>query len=805
MIDTVFRMRRKIILLFLYTLAAILFLTAIWLSRVNDHQLDGEATLDGLSNSVKVIRDDFGVPYIYALNLEDAIRAQGYVLAQDRLFQMEFARHLSQGRLAELLGEPGIKSDVLHRVVGLPYLGRQAVAALDEEQRRYVEAYVQGVNAYIDTQEDEFQLGLGIMSMKPQHWTVFDVLTLNYFINWGSSSNLESELIAQAIIDQVGPEIADQISQLSINPDVGVPVVPQPASGAGAAMVLDGPFGRPVAGAIELGSNSWAVSPAKSDSGAAILVNDPHIDARSLPGIWYPMGLITPEVRAVGVAGPGAAGLAVGRTDTVAWGITNSNGDVIDLYVETLDPEKENHYLEGKKSVPLEIREEVILVKGIKAGVFDEYKVTVRSTRRGPLISDHGITLDDRYAVSLRWSAHEVIGEDRGLVPLLLAKNIEELGQAVGGITAPHNYTAVDSAGNIAHFTAGRVPVRVRGDGSRPLKVADSRDAWRGMIPYGDMPGSRNPARGWVGNANNRTLPEDYPYQYSTHFAHQWRYERVRQLLDKPGKTSPEDHWQYMRDIKNTMAERMVPLMIKALSQDSETAWIAAELRNWDFRDDPDSRAPLLFQSVFRNFVWRTYVDDLGGELTERMLSNYYYWQDRIYLQMQDNEWELFDDRNTFRRETRDDLLRTAAVDTMVSLERRLGSNRDQWVWGSLHTVTFKSPIVPVKRAAAFLGGGTFPMEGSGETLNRAKFAFNAPFETTYIDSLRFVADMADPDKVLGVVPGGNSGRQFDPHLNDQLELWRSGELHYWWFSDAAISEHKVNTLMLVPSELDQT
>jgi len=794
-------MKRKILSLFVYSLAAILFLTAVWLSRVNNHQDSGEIALTVLEKPVRVVRDDFGVPYVYAESLDDAIRAQGFLIGQDRLFQIEFVKYLSQGRLAELIGPPGVESDVLHRVVGLTRLGEAAEKQLDEQQRHYFEVYLEGLNAYIEDHTKEHQLGLQLLGIKAQPWTVRDVLILGYFTNWSSSANLDSELIAEAIIDSVGPELADQISQISINPDVGVPVYPLPAAGENRKLALnlsDFPWDR-APGAIELGSNIWAVSPDRTVSGGAILANSPHIDSRSLPGIWYPSALITPEVRVVGAWGPGSVGFAVARTEDIAYGVTNSYGDAVDLYIETLDPENPENYLEGKKSLPFEVIEEVIKVRQGRGKTFDEQSLIIRLTRRGPLISDHGMTLNQQHAISLRWTAYETVGEERGLIPLMLAKNTSELGEAVKGVTSPYNYVAVDAEGSIAHFTAGRIPVRARGDGSKPLRVTDSVDSWNGMIPAGQMPGSSNPERGWLGNANHRTLPADYPFHYSTHFAHAWRYRRMQQLLDQTDRTRAMDHWEYSLDVKNTMAEQVAPMIIKAMAEDPNLSWVATTLRTWDFHDDTDQISPLLFQSIFRHFAWRTYVDDLGGELTNRMLNNYYYWQDRLYLLLKDNESPIFDDKNTFKHETRDDLFRLAARDMYQEMQRRFGDTDTEWQWGDVHQVTFKSPIVPGKYPAMILGGGTFPKEGSGETLNRGKFSFDKPYETKFIDSMRFVADMSDPDKVMAVVSGGVSGRQFDPHLKDQLELWKTGEPNYWWFSDDAIEEHGVTELALVP------
>ncbi len=793
-------MTRRILLLFFSTIAIVFLATGLWLSQINDQQTSGEMRFAGLEQPVRVVRDRLSVPYIYAESLDDAIRAQGFVIAQDRLFQLEIVRHLSQGRLAELIGPAGLESDIQLRVVGIPRLGVKSAAALNDDARAVMQRYVDGINAYIENYESEFQLGLQVLGVTPQPWTVDDLMIVKAFTNWSSTANLEAELIAQAIIDKVGPDKADQISIVSINPDADEYHAAEPAAAAaGLNLDLSNAFAARTGQRIELGSNHWAIGPKRNASGAAMLVNNPHIDSRTLPGIWYPMGIITPKHRIVGAAGPGAPGFAVARTAHAAYGVTNSYGDGIDLYIETVDPEDPNRYIENGKSLPFDVVDETFLVRNRKSGDYNIESVQVRFTARGPVISDHGLTLDDGRVITLRWAAAEYPAAGYGLAKLMEAKTLEEFEAAVADVDAPYNYTIAMADGTIAHFTSGRIPNRVSGDGSRPFIVTSGKDNWRGVIPAADMPKTINPARGWVGNANHRTLPDDYPYNYSTYFAHSWRYERMQELLDVNGMTTALQQWDTMFDVKNVMAEKLTPYMVRALAVRPETGWIAAELRQWDFHDNADELAPLLFQAILRTFVYATFADDLGGDLAGKMVDDQYYWQQRLMLLVVDNESPWFDDGNTFSIEDRDELMYRAAKRAMADLRERTGKDPRDLVWGDVHTVTFASPVVPGKAAARFVGGGTFPKEGSGETLNRAKFKLSKAYDATFIDSMRFVADMGDPDKVMGVVSGGVSGRLFDKHLKDQMQLWRTGEPSYWWYSDRAIDLNTESEVILMP------
>ncbi|MDG1462728.1 MAG: penicillin acylase family protein, partial [Gammaproteobacteria bacterium] len=696
-----------------------------------------------LDAPAKVLRDEFSVPYVYAETLDDAFRMQGFLIAQDRLLQLEVVRHLSQGRLAELIGSGGLNADMKMRVVGVPQLGRAIANGLSPEARRTIELYLEGLNTYIEDYQDEHQLGLRVLGVEPQAWTVDELMILNAFTNWSSSSNHEAELIFQAVIDKIGPELADQISLISINPDEGTYHTPIPAAERqNLGLVLSEEKWPETLGSLELGSNHWAISPERSVSGGAMLVSNPHIDSRQLPGIWYPMALITPELRIVGAAGPGAPGFAAARTEDIAYGVTNSYGDAIDLYIETVDPLNPDNYLENGVSIPFEVVEETLLVRIRRSSNFYARPLTIRYTKRGPVISDHGLSLDDSKVISMRWAVTEHPSTELGLPLLMQAKNVAEAGIAIAAIDSPYNYVVVDSSGDIAHFTAGRIPNRLQGDGSRPYLVTDGIDNWDGVIPAESMPGSLNPKRGWLGNANHRTLPDDYPYEYSSYFAHSWRYERMRELLDAPGKTDAAAQWEYMQDVKNMMAVEVVPYIIRALAKGSSTGWVAAQLRQWDYMDDADALAPLLFQSIYRSFVYRVFRDDLGEELAAKMLDSPYYWQERLVLMLQDNESEWFDDHDTFKIETRDELIYLATQDALADLQARTGKKPGTLTWGDVHTVTFSSPVVPGKTAAGLIGGGTFPKEGSGETLNRAKFKLSKAYDASFIDSMRFVADM---------------------------------------------------------------
>jgi penicillin amidase len=801
----------------LIVLLLVIFCAYFYLPTIDRYQIDGSMTLPALSAPVTVKRDAMGIPYIYAESLDDAITAQGFVMGQHRLFQLELLRAMSQGRLAELIGENGLQNDRFIRLLNIPAVADQQMALLSEEEENFFQRYINGLNVYISNYPDEHPLVLKLMSRTPEPWSIKDMKTLQYFQIWSSSANWKQELMNQQLIDHLGPEKARELRAININPD-------DPATEVSLSTIIGKVLGLelhselfPDFPRIAMGSNAWASGSRKSAGGAPILSNDPHLDARHLPGFWHPMGLITPDFRAVGGAFPGSPGFGLGRTSHIAFGATNGYSDSIDLYIEEVDPANPDHYIEGDQSLPFSIRDEEILIKDKEVDDgFRRETLRVRVTKRGPVISDHGMSLsserDARSAndsgdpdedsgmervLSLRWSVPEMLLDETGVRRLLLATSVAEAIDAIGTIPTPLNYIVVDYQGNIARQASGYVPLRVRGDGSQPIGLM-VEDNWNGRIPAEEMPLDLNPERDWVGSANHRVTESDYPYAYTTYASPSWRYRRLMELFEAKSVTA-NDHWQFIQDNKNLMAERLTPIIISAINGDPELAEFTDILSRWNFMDTREQAAPAIFQTLYRNFARRVFQDELGEELSMEYLKGYYFWHENLAAKIEANDSDWFDDKSTGQVESRDDIFRLAAHDTVKELSEQLGNNPYDWQWGDIHTLTFFHPLVPGKVGAELLGGGVNRVDGSGETLNRSLSTFDDPKNAKIIDSTRVVMDLSDPDKILAHIPGGVSERLFDKHMKDSLALYLSGDQGYWWFSDKAITTATRHTLQLSP------
>lgn len=783
---------------------------ALWalLPGLTDRTTSGEIEIAALDAPVRVVRDANAVPYIYAESMPDALRAQGFAAAQDRLFQLEMAKRAATGTLAEVLGagpdDAILKLDREARVIGFYRVAGRQEAILNEASRLSLMSYLEGLNAYILNHADEHPLEFSLAGFEPQLWTTTELLAVGYFLGWGSAANFDGELIAHQVIAAVGAEKFAEIAPIVTNPDTAAEE-PQPATAArwdGTTARLASWTARGWREQGHGGSNNWAMSGAKAGAKAAVVTNDPHLDSRTLPGPWHPVALITPEHRIVGVSA-GLPGVTIGRNEHIAFGVTNAYADAIDLYVETIDPENPANYREGDTSIPFERTTEVIRIKDDEAtDGFRQERLTVRATKRGPLITDS----DDRGAggahLSVRWASAEYMDADLGLDGLMLASTIEDALEAIGRTRIVSlNFIVGDVKGRVARRASGVAPIRLRGDGMAPFPITDGVDNWAGRIPADEMPGEVDPDRGWTGTANHMTAPVDFPHIYTTYASPPYRYRRMQELF-AADRVSAEDAWAAQYDITNVYARELAPIFAAALAKADEENLraLGKELSGWDHRDEADAIAPTLFQETARHLARLTFEDELGPEATEAYLSNWYIWQNRFEVMVKDGASPWFDDTRTSETEDLSALIRRAGAAALERLTEAYGEDRANWAWGKVHTISFTGPLRQTGFLGDLNGNRTVAMAGSGETLLRALYPYEDPFDSKWFASLRMTADLNDPEKVRAVMPGGAVGRSFNAHLNDQTDAWLDPQNEtYWWFSDKAIEANAKATLTLKP------
>ena len=769
-------------------------------------QVDGTLKLAGLTAPVKVLRDELGVPYVFAANVPDLIRAQGFVTAQNRLLQMELFRATWRGELAATFGADALPSDIRMRVLGMRRNGDRHAAKIDAATRALLQQYVDGVNAYVRDHTADHPIEPRLAGLAPSPWSVADLVTLVHFVHYTHATNFKAEVVAQKLIDKLGLEHAREIFPLTVNPDRDAKGANVAAAGAGQWLGVqwsDIVVAPETLNHQGLGSNNWAVGPSRSASGKAMVVNDPHLDSRILPGYWHPIGLFAPGVQAVGAALPGMPGILVGRTKHVAFGVTNAYGDVQDLYIETVDPANPQHYLDGGRSVPFEVVTEAIRVKDKAApGGMREQALKVRYTRRGPVITDHaGLGPKGDKLLVLRSTDAEVLAPVLGYEGLLTAPDAAAFDRELQKMDLMmFNFVFGDDQGAIGHRATGAVPIRAGGGGAIPhAPPADGSDDWTGFIPKDRMPGMMNPPRAWVGTANHDTTPQGFEWYYTNYVSPNYRYRRIGEVLGKAQKMTVDDHWKLMTDDRNLQSEVLRATIVAALKADAAQQDLAAILDAWDGVDRADQPAPLAYQALYRQIALATFTPRLGDDVAQDMLSTWYFWQQRFdaLAATPDSPW--FDDPATNGRETLADVIRAAAPKARAELETLQGKDPAAWRWGKAHALRFVSPLRRNGAGQELVGGFTVERPGSGETLNRGVYDFMKPYDVNFFASMRVVTDFGDPDKIDAVIAGGVSERHFQPHQNDQARLLVANERRAWWFNPAKAEANAKSTLQLVP------
>lgn len=812
---------------------------AVTTVRSSFPQQDGTLSVPGLDGSVQVIRNPQGVADIYADDAEDLFTAQGYVHAQDRFWEMDFRRHVTSGRLSELFGASQLKTDEVIRTMGWRRVAEQELPLLSSATRRYLDAYADGVNAYLRSQSTtdlslEYNvLGLTGLNYTPEPWTAVDSIAWLKAMAWDLSSNKDDEIerallssrfskteIAQLFpdhdLDHYRPIVRNgKVSGGTFEPSArnasGRPPVTDPTPEAESAM-------KRVAGALDavpeligtggadggIGSNSWALAGSRTSTGKAMLSNDPHL-ALSIPSIFEQVGL---HCRTVGKQCPfdvsgysfsGMPGVIIGHNRNISWGLTTSYADVEDLYTEQL---RGNRARVGKSWQPLTVRTEEIAVKGES----EPHRITVRQSRHGPLLSD----VDDQfrkvgkasgtsYGVALSWTALEPSNTMDAIFALDRADDFGAFRKAAHQLHAPsQNLIYADRKGNIGYQLPGDIPIRGRGDGSTPVPGWDQRYDWKSMIDFDALPYSYNPPSGYIVAANQPIVGRDYPYPLSAGESFGWRSQQLADRISSAGKIDSELAASLFADDHVPYADALLPALTKVTISDSWVAEGQQVLRDWDRRDSKDSAGAAYFNVVIKNLLQDTFDDQLPDALHPSSGDR---WYAVLAELMKDPKSTWWDDKHTPDVvETRDDILIRAQADARKDITALAARDTDRWQWGKLHRITLKHQAFgEIAGIAKLFNRGDFPASGGPAVVNAMSFDDRKSFAVTNGPTMRMLVDWADLDDSRWINQSGNSGHAYQRNYDDQLPLWATDRLLPFRFSPAAVRRAAVGTLTLRP------
>lgn len=763
-------------LLFTIVLTLAIAVVGVFIAgRMSLPEYQGTVALRGLENTVRIVRDRFAVPHIRAQNRADSLFALGYVHAQDRLWQMEMQRRIGQGRLSEIAGQSTVSTDIFLRTLGVYRAAERTVEHLDAETRALLDAYVTGINAFLDNREGLLPPEFLITGIEPEPWRPADTLVWLKMMAWNLSGNWANEARRAALATRLSPE---QLRDLWPDYPADGPTAIRNLAGAMPAdfwsdlAKLD-PFPQ----GPGTGSNNWVVSGSRSATGKPLLANDPHLGLQT-PAIWYFAAMDDGTDATIGATLPGVPFVVLGRNRHIAWGFTNTSPDTQDLYIEQVNPDDPTQYRTEDGWAPFETVQEVIRVSG-----GDAVTITVRKTRHGPVMSDVTERLSgiapEGHVVAFRW---HVLDDDEFSIRAGLnthpARNWRDFREAMRDFTgAQQNMVYADVAGNIGFIAAGKVPVRVdQSDwqGMLPVKGWEPEAVRVGYIPYDALPQTFNPAKGYVVTANNRIVGDGYPWFITNEWAAPYRAQRITDLLDARSIHSIESFKSIQADQVSLFVRQMKPLMTVIAPEREDLRTILADLKLWDGDMDADRTEPTIFVAWYLELVRQLIVDETGNQIDQVFGFRPTFVHNVLTDRNGASRW--CDDVATDGVENCNVIIMRALDLAMAGLEMRHGIDRADWRWGDIHRAISPhnpfgrvDPLKQVFDVSVPVGGGSFTVN----VAHGRPTSPEGPMTTGHAASLRALYNLDNLDASLYMHSTGQSGHLLSPHYDDFAERWR--------------------------------
>lgn len=789
-------------------------------------KIDKTLTVAGLKEAVTVRRDERSIPYIEAKNEADLYFAQGFVTAQDRLWQMDLYRRVARGETAEIFGRQILDEDKRWRRFGFAAVAEDNVRSATPENRAALDAYALGVNAYIASlDEKSFPVEFQVLQYRPRPWTPADSLVVSKIFDDALSNTWRMDLMKAGLMD-LPKEKLERVLNPSSPLDVllvGKDDLTAETQRRGGKSKQDEQDGqdknfnspdsaysqqknpqRPGVSAVKItaeieetrknslerigfyaedlaASNNWVISGKRTADGKPILANDPHLRPTQ-PPIWYMVHLSLPGERFAGVTTAGIPGIIIGHNEHIAWGFTNVGPDVQDLYLETFD--KSGKYKTPNGFIAPVVRREQIKVRKNPFSTETETEILeVKTTRNGVIVFEDGAK---RYA--LRWTAFDAKNDTlRALSMLTKARNWQDFQAALRNYAgAMQNFVYADREGNIGWIAAGRVPIRKTGDGSLPYDGATDAGDWTGFIPFEELPMLYNPPEGFIMTANQRTVGKSYKYHDLIARAHTVaRAPRLQNLLAANRKVSVKDVSDYQFDTFSVINSRFAREVANLKGASDETLKLLAA---WDGRMNADSRAALVADAMRSEFRNRILIGNFGAERARNLAlpfdTAFFDW----VITTKPKEW-LPKEFASYQ-----ELLRACEKNAFASLraeaqKRKFTADEANWNWGTFQKTNFSHPL-----AIAPLVGGQFAIEPLAQ--NGSGGAGASPNVGAAV-SMRFIATPADWDSTRQTLPTGESGDPKSIHYKDQLEAWRSGNTPVFPFTKSAVEKAARETILL--------
>ncbi|MGD0211738.1 MAG: penicillin acylase family protein [Terriglobales bacterium] len=836
--------RRRPALRILYYAVCLLLVALIagvwwlfWIARSALPQLDGSVSVPGISSTVRVVRDGQGVPTIEASTLEDLFFAQGYVTAQDRLWQMDIMRRAAAGELSEVIGSATVEMDREQRILGLRPAAEAAEKKISARERPYFDAYARGVNAFINSHRDRPSLEFRLLKYAPRPWTVTDSLLVGaHMVQYLNHYSYKRALEREKILAKLGPELTadlyvnscwhdrpptevrriqdepaakhgdeDDDDDEEVDPDGGNPRL---SSALSSGQVSKGPtffgaFTREESDSFRPGSNNWVVSGQHTVSGKPLLSNDMHLD-HQMPNLWFAAHLKSGNFDVAGVTLPGVPFVIVGHNQRIGWGFTNVGPTVEDDFIEEFNAQ--GQYKTPAGWVDAQHRQETIHVKGKPDVTLD-----VVTTRHGPIITE--LVPGETRKIALRWTLQDGMG--LMFFDADSAQNWVEFRKAFSALGAPgQNVMYADVDGHIGYQATGRVPIRMAGDGSLPVSGSDDAHEWTGWIPFDEMPHVYDPPSGILATANGRITPDGYKYSISTEWEAPWRTDRIYRVLESGKKFAPADMLALQMDVSSTFdrfcADKFVYAVDHAASATDRAKRAAEILRDWDGRMSADSAAPTIETKAREELVRLLLEPKLGAaaDVPDSDANNsgalswksYDWMMSTVWLEnvltKQPARWlpPGYADYESLLTAAMENVVKQTAAPSGDVAKNASGvpSDLNQWTWGKHYPVEIDHPVLsrlPV--VGRFTGPGMHPLSGSAYTVKAVGREFGP--------SERLTWNFANFDESRLNLVTGESGVFLSPYYMNQWAAWYGGSTFALPFSQAAVERHRAHEMTLVP------
>ncbi|MFX1595957.1 MAG: penicillin acylase family protein [Promethearchaeota archaeon] len=732
--------------------------------------VSGTEKLKGLKEEVEILWDKWGIPHIYAKSQNDAYFAQGYVHASHRLWQLEFLRKVSSGTLSELVGKATLDRDKHYRIIGLHRIAKKNAESFAKDPNNEIYqgllSYVKGVNAGIEKAKKNPPLEFHVLNLELNEWKLEDTFKVGSLIEWGLSSwNYPLEILREHLILKLGPELADKLIPLYSSTDIQEPK----------------------------GSNSWAVKPNKSNSGAVLLASDPHLTL-TLPSIWFFVHLNCTELNVMGVSFPGMPGILIGHNEKIAWGMTNASADTTDLFKLEINPDNNNQYRYAGEWVDFNIIDEPIKVSGKSKPI----PFNVKFSKFGPIVEYieltthvHKIKLPETYA--LRWASFDANIKDtyESFMKVNKASNWQEFLIGLDKLPInPQNFIYGDINGNIGHQQGGKVPIRKYGNGATVTPGTGDKFNWLDLAPSKKLFSIYNPEHGFVYNANYNENKAPNGVLIAQDGVNPYRQIRIKNLLQSKENFSTEDFKDFQLDYFTEEGRELLPKMLKTIKlkvKSQKNKEIISLLKNWDYLLTKDSVAGTIYKIWCQETLRVILIPFIGEELFNVFLESSPFDLQRLFKLYQDKTDELAT------------ILLKALENTIQFLLEKISPDFRKWKWGNLHRVILAHPFSQANKAAEILNIGPFKIGGDSNTLNNGYYNPLSNYYQSVGPSSRQIHDLIDWNKSVGALPGGQSGLPFHKHYNDLMKLWARGKYISLLFTRKAILENIEGILKLIP------